>query len=202
MCEIKKATFGRLPIYLKFLKELDSDVVYVSSSFIAKALGFGDVQVKKDLSSISGKGRPKFGYERLSLISDLERFIVKNQKTNVVLVGVGKLGKALLDYNGFQKFGLSITAAFDSDLNKVGKSEQNKSILPVDKLGEFCKENGVTIGIIAVPSKFAQGVCDVLTSSGVKAVWNFAPIKLNVPDGVVLKQEDLSLSLAYLNLQI
>lgn len=202
MCEIKKATFGRLPVYLKFLKELDSDVVYVSSSLIAKALGLGDVQVKKDLNSISGKGRPKFGYDRLALISDLEKFIIKNTKTKVVLVGVGKLGKALLDYNGFQKFGLSITAAFDSDLTKVGKSEQNKSILPIDKLGQYCKENGVTIGIIAVPAIYAQQICDVLVSSGVKAIWNFAPVKLSVPEGIVLKQEDLSLSLAYLNLQI
>jgi len=202
MYDIKKATFGRLPIYLKYLTSLDDSVVYVSSSTIAKALGLGDVQVKKDLGSISGKGKPKLGYEKVTLISDLKEFITKNNQTKVVLVGVGKLGKALLDYDGFYKFGLSITTAFDSDLTKVGKSEQNKSILPIDELGSYCKQNGVAIGIIAVPAKYAQSVCDVLIDSGVKAIWNFAPVKLNVPENVILKQEDLSLSLAYLNLQI
>jgi redox-sensing transcriptional repressor len=202
MYDIRKATFGRLPIYLKYLTSLDDSVVYVSSSQIAKALGLGDVQVKKDLGSISGKGKPKIGYEKAVLIEDLKQFITKNHQTKVVLVGVGKLGNALLDYDGFRKFGLSIATAFDSDPNKIGKSEQNKSILPVDELGRYCKENGVEIGIIAVPAKFAQSVCDVLIENGVKAIWNFAPVKLAIPENVILKQEDLSLSLAYLNLQI
>ena len=85
MYDIKKATFGRLPIYLKYLTSLDDSVVYVSSSTIAKALGLGDVQVKKDLGSISGKGKPKLGYEKVTLISDLKEFITKNNQTKVVL---------------------------------------------------------------------------------------------------------------------
>lgn len=201
MSDITKATLGRLPSYLSYLNSLPDSVTYVSSSKISAALGYGEVQVKKDLSSVSAVGRPKIGYKKSELICDIKK-VITHRDAKVVLVGVGKLGKALLEYDGFNKFGFSICAAFDSDAAKVGKSDNGKVILPFDELESYCRENGVQTGIITVPQKHAQSVCDALVGSGVKAIWNFAPIRLSVPDDVLIKNEDLSLSLAYLNLAL
>lgn len=199
MNEIKKATLGRLPIYLEFLREVQKERETVSTSFIAKGLSLGDVQVKKDLSSVCNKGKPKIGYKTAELIRDIEK-IITNVKTGIILVGAGKIGKAILDYDGFSKFGLNIVAAFDNDEEKIGKSENGKVILPMSQLKEYCEKNGISIGIITVPKLFAQEVCDKLIDSGVKAIWNFAPVKLTTDKNVTILQENLALSLAYLNL--
>ena len=111
---IHKATLGRLPQYLQYLKSLpESYGSTISATAIAKGLSLGDVQVRKDLAAVSGAGKPKIGYEKAKLIGDLERHLGYESLTNAVLVGAGKLGKALLDYNGFDEFGVQIVAAFD-----------------------------------------------------------------------------------------
>lgn len=199
MSEVKKATLGRLPVYLEFLRKIKKERETVSTSYIAKNLCLGDVQVKKDLSSVCNKGKPKVGYRTDELIKDIEK-VIKDVETKIVLVGAGKIGKAILGYNGFQKFGIKIAAAFDNDNEKTGKTENGKEIFPISQLKAYCKENNVSIGIITVPKLYAQSVCDMLIESGVKAIWNFAPVKLEVKGDVVVMQEDLALSLAYLNI--
>lgn len=201
MSGITKATLGRLPLYLKYLRSLDGGDKYVSSSKISAALNLGEVQVKKDLSSVSAKGKPKVGYKKDELILDINN-VLSYPDTGVVLVGVGKLGRAILDYDGFVKFGISIGAAFDNDPSKTGKSENGKEILPIDSLKSYCEDHQVKIGIITVPQAYAQSVCDLLTGAGVKAIWNFAPVKLTADENVMIKNEDLSLSLAYLNIAL
>jgi redox-sensing transcriptional repressor len=174
----------------------------ISATAIAKALSLGDVQVRKDLAAVSGAGKPKIGYERASLVADIERHLGYEQLTNAVLVGAGKLGRALLDYDGFEKFGVRIIAGFDcnDEVVRIGKS--SKEILPIKDINTYCTENNVRLGIITVGQGSAQEVCDKLVESGVGAIWNFAPCTLNVPADIVLKQENLALSLAYLNNQI
>ena len=200
MCEITKATLGRLPTYLEFLYNVKDERETISTSTIANALSFGAVQVKKDLSSVCDKGKPKVGYKTAELIQDIEK-VINGVKTGIVLIGVGKLGRAILDYNGFEKFGMKISAAFDNDPNKIGRSENDIIISDVADLQNYCESNKVTIGIIAVPKADAQAVCDSLISGGVKAIWNFAPIILKTNDDINVMQEDLALSLAYLNLK-
>ena len=200
MCEITKATLGRLPTYLEFLYNVKDERETISTSTIANALSFGAVQVKKDLSSVCDKGKPKVGYKTAELIQDIEK-VIKGVKTGIVLIGVGKLGRAILDYNGFEKFGMKISAAFDNDESKTGQSENGIKILSSAQLKDYCKDNNINIGIIAVPKTYAQEICDTLVDGGVKAIWNFAPVKLKTKDGINVLQEDLSLSLAYLNLK-
>ena len=106
-----------------------------------------------------------------------------------------------MNYGGFNKFGLKISAAFDNDPNKIGRSENDIIISDVADLQNYCESNKVTIGIIAVPKADAQAVCDSLISGGVKAIWNFAPTILKTNDDINVMQEDLALSLAYLNLK-
>lgn len=199
---VSKATLGRIPRYLNFLRELSPDrVPYISATTISKALTLGEVQVRKDLASVSGAGRPRVGYEIEELIERLEECLGYNRLTSAVLVGAGRLGRALLQYGGFEHFGVKITAAFDCN-EKVINPDDETEILPMNRFDEFCKHHGIRLGIITVGEGSAQAVCDQMINSGITAIWNFAPCKLKVPDGVLLQNENLALSLAHLRNQL
>ena len=197
---IPKATLGRLPQYLEYLRSLPEIRRTISATAIAKALSLGDVQVRKDLASVCGAGKPKIGYETDKLITDIESHLGYERLTNAVLVGAGKLGRALLDYDGFEDFGVKIVAGFDC--NETVLTKGTKDILPIRDIEVYCREHDVKLGIITVGQGSAQDVCDKLVESGIKAIWNFAPVTLKVPNGVLLGQENLALSLAYLKGQI
>ena len=200
---IPKATLGRLPLYLTYLKGLpEIKGATISATAIAKGLSLGDVQVRKDLASVSGAGKPKVGYERKALIADIERHLGREELTNAVLVGAGKLGKALLDFDGFLEYGVQIIAGFDCNDHAIKIGKNATEILPIKELGSYCSAHDVKLGIITVGQGSAQQVCDALIASGVRAIWNFAPCALTVPANVVLKQENLALSLAHLKTQI
>jgi len=197
---IPKATLGRLPQYLAYLRSLPEMRSTISATAIAKALSLGDVQVRKDLAAVCGAGKPKIGYETEKLISDIESRLGYKRLTNAVLVGAGKLGRALLDYDGFEDYGVRIVAGFDC--NETALKRGTKDILPIKEIGTYCREHDVKLGIITTGQGSAQDVCDMLAESGIAAIWNFAPVTIKVPSGVLLKQENLALSLAYLNNQI
>lgn len=200
---VMRATLGRLPVYLEYLKSLDLSVnENISATIIAKALGLGEVQVRKDLNAVSGAGRPKLGYKTSALIKRLEDVLGRKNITKAVMVGAGKLGKALYAYSGFGNYGLEVSAAFDSNADIIGFTDFGKEILPLTDLESYCKQNGVKIGIITVPAVAAQDICNRMVACGITAIWNFAPCQLNVPDGVILQNENLALSLAHLKLQM
>lgn len=200
--EVSRATMGRIPVYLKYLKKAEHLGENISATVLAKNLKLGEVQVRKDLSAVSGAGRPKTGYNISELISALEEFLGTNKKNNVVLVGAGKLGCALLDYMGFGDYGLEITAAFDNAVAEATQSNSGKPVYPVSELKAYCEKNNVKIGIITVPSGSAQQVADMLIDAGIKAICCFAPCTLSVPEDVVVQYENMALSLAYLNKKI
>lgn len=198
---IPKATLGRIPLYIEYLSSLPEESnETVSAPKIARGLSLGEVQVRKDLAMISGRGKPKIGYDREKLIQDLENHLGHESLTNAVLIGAGKLGRALLDYQGFEEFGIRILAGFDCN-EKAFSISGSKSVLPIKDIEQYCADNNVRIGIITVGQGSAQEVCDRLVACGIKAIWNFAPCALTVPSGVLLKQENLALSLAHLNSQ-
>ena len=200
---IPKATLGRLPGYLQYLKSLpDVAGATISATAIAKGLSLGDVQVRKDLAAISGAGKPKIGYERQKLIRDLEHHLGYERLTNAILVGAGKLGRALLDYDGFEEYGVRIIAGFDCNEQAMQIGRSTKQILSIKNVQDYCRQHDVKLGIITTGQGSAQDVCDALVASGIRAIWNFAPCPLKVPAGVLLKQENLALSLAHLNNQI
>ena len=201
-CTISKATLGRLPSYLEFLRNLPPDKVpYISATAIAKHLGLGEVQVRKDLAAVSGAGKPKLGYVTAELVEKLEDFLGCNQLTSAVLVGAGKLGRALLQYDEFEKYGVKISAAFDSNERVISLGSKTE-ILPINQFEYFCKTQNIKLGIITVGEGSAQAVCDQMVKSGITAIWNFAPCKLKVPVGILLQNENLALSLAHLNNQL
>lgn len=199
---VSKATLGRLPRYLEVLKRLPpGENSYISATAIAKELSLGEVQVRKDLAAVSGAGKPKLGYATDELTLKLEEILGCNSLSSAVLVGAGKLGRALLQYDEFEKYGVKIIAAFDSNKQAVMLGSKTE-ILPMNQFEYFCKTQNVRLGIITVGEGSAQAVCDTMVASGITAIWNFAPCKLIVPQGVLLQNENLALSLAHLKNQL
>lgn len=197
-CSISKATLGRLPCYLNYLNEASQNKIeYVSATIIAKALSLGEVQVRKDLNSVSGAGKPKIGYSVNDLIKSIENALGYGNIAKAVIVGAGKLGQALLNFDGFREYGVEISAAFDIEPKE--KDEFHREVLPMEQFEYFCKKENIKIGVITVCESAAQQICDIMVKNNIQAIWNFTPAKLDVPENVILKQENMALSLAYLN---
>ena len=197
--EISKSVLKRLPGYLAYLKSIvDAPTPYISATALAYALGMGEVQVRKDLALVSDGGRPKVGYPREKLIEDIEQFLGYDNTTDAVLIGAGKLGRALLEFSGFEEYGIQIVAAFDCNDQVLRYGRTSKEILPLREFEQYCREQEIRIGIITVGAGSAQQVADLMVAAGIRAIWNFAPCELQLPYHVILKQENLALSLAYL----
>lgn len=200
--KISKSVLKRLPSYLSYLKNIpDSGSPYISATALANALGMGEVQVRKDLAMVSDGGRPKIGYQRESLIDDIEQFLGYDNTTDAVLVGAGKLGQALMGYKGFNDYGLNILAAFERH-PRAERTDEGKPIYCLDKLNGYCKKHKVLMGIITVPAEAAQEVADMLIAAGIKAIWCFAPTHLDVPDGILVQYENMATSFAVLSMHL
>ena len=200
--KVSKSVLKRLPGYLDYLKSIpENGPVHISATALANALGMGEVQVRKDLAMVSDGGRPKIGYVRQALIDDIEQFLGYDNTTDAVLIGAGKLGQALLDYRGFEEYGLNILAAFDA-APKMDFTDGGKPVYPMEELENFCRKHKVLMGIITVPGDYAQEVADRLVVSGIKAIWSFAPCRLEVPGNILVQQENMAHSLAVLSMHL
>ena len=195
---VSRQTKSRHPQNLGYLRSKERSILTISATAIAEALSLNDVQVRKDLAAVSSSGKPKIGYVTADLISELENFLGYNSPSDALLAGAGKLGRALMSYQGFNAYGLNIVAAFDTDPNLINTQEAGKSILPLSQMKQFCEERRVRIGIITVPAACAQEVCEMMLESGILAIWNFAPVRLNVPDTILVQNENMASSLALL----
>ena len=194
---LSKQALKRLPIYMGYLKSLDiNENEFVSSAVIAKELDLNDVQVRKDLAAVcKSSGVPKKGFVLHDLISGISDFLGYENSTDAILIGAGKLGKALMSYSGFDNYGINIVAAFDSFPEVI----DNEKIFDLKKLKEICREKHIKIGIITVPAPAAQKVCDLLVESGIMAIWNFAPTHLKAPKDILVQNENMASSLALLS---
>ena len=198
---ISKNQLRRLPFYLSFIKEKEKEGIdNISSPMIAQGLNLNEEQVRKDLALVSSSGgKPKLGRNVKELINDIESFLGYNDVNTAIIVGAGHLGRALLSYNGFSNYGLDIVAAFDDNPELSLQSFNGKEILPMSKLKSLCERLNIKIGIITVPAEHAQTVCEQLVQSGVKAIWNFAPVRLNAPYDIIIQNENMASSLAILS---
>ena len=196
-----KATISRLPVYLRFLRDkVKTGAENVSSTFIAEELRLNPVQVRKDLALVCPvSGKPKLGFNVHELIESIEKFLGLRNTHDAVLCGVGSLGSTLLKYEGFKNYGFHIVAAFDTDPATIGKKVNGISVLSFDTLPSVVRRLNVQVGIITVPKDAAQTVADAMARGGIRAVWNFAPTHLNLPEDIAVKYEDLAASLALLS---
>lgn len=192
---------GRYPIYLKYFRELLGEgCEFVSSPKVAAKLGYSEEQVRKDLQAVSlESGRPKKGRSVKQLVEDLESFLGYHDAASAVLIGVGHLGGALLNFPAFSEMGLEIIAGFDSNPSLIGKTVGGKMIFDAERLPELMGQLQANIAILTVPSAYAQQVAELAISSGAKAIWNFAPVQLDVKEGVVVENVNLASSLAVLS---
>lgn len=195
--EISRATMGRLPGYLQYLRALPPEQRYVSSTAVARALELGEVQVRKDLSAVCGTGRPKVGYDLAVLIRSLEAALGAHRACEAVIVGAGKLGLALLGFSGFSEYGITLSRAFD-----VRVPEGDGRVLPLSELPAYCATHQVEIGILTVPPEAAQEAAELLIHHGIRAIWCFATVRLQVPEGVTVQYENMALSLAHLHRRV
>ncbi|HTJ00689.1 MAG TPA: redox-sensing transcriptional repressor Rex [Dongiaceae bacterium] len=190
----------RLPAYLQLLRALQATGrEHVSGTVLATVHHLEPVIVRKDLAITGIVGTPRIGFRVDELILAIERFLGWDNQTRALLVGVGNLGSALLGYRGFNDLGLQIVAAFDSDPRKIGRAIHSCRIQSLDKLPEYARRQNITLGVLTVPAESAQAAANVMVQAGIRGIWNFTPVKLQVPEGVVAQKEDLAEGLAVLS---
>lgn len=189
----------RLPKYHAIIEQSVKDGAnQISSGTIADYLHLEPIVVRKDLEQIGATGKPRLGFDAKGLMTHIEEFMGWNVLNEVVLVGCGSLGAALLGYPGFARCGFEIVAGFDNNPDKIGTTIHDKKILPVEKLSSLCQRLHIEMGIITTPPDQAQSIADVMVNSGIKGIWNFSPAVLKVPKTVMVQQEDLISSLVIL----
>jgi redox-sensing transcriptional repressor len=196
MKKISDSTISRLSKYYRTLGRLiEKKVKTVSSDEIAEIDGVTSAQVRKDLSFFGTFGKRGLGYNTLDLQNNIGTILGLYKKWNVALVGIGNIGRALVDYQEFSKQGFIIQLLLDDDEKKIGTSIGELEIKPFAEAAEHLEEEKIQIAIVAVPASVAQGVVNKLTDAGVKAILNFAPLSLKVPEDVMIKNENMSIEL-------
>lgn len=201
--KIPEATIIRLSVYSRLLTEVDrKGIITTSSGDIAEGVGVSPAQVRKDLAYFGEFGTRGVGYNVKDLRQHILRILGLSVDWSVTLVGAGNLGLALSTYKGFRERGFIITSIFDSDPKKVGIMVGNVEVMPIEQLKEVAKQNRTQIGIIAVPAANAQEIADQLIKAGVQAILNFAPVVLNVPPEIELRNVDLAVNLEVLTFNV
>lgn len=193
--QIPKVTARRLPVYYRYLDRLSSlGIRRISSAEISRSLNIDPATIRRDLSYLGALGKKGYGYDVRYLIQFLREFLKQDEMTHVVLVGVGNLGTALIQYD-FLKNNALIVAAFETDPAKIGNKINDIPIYSSDRMEDIIKQEDVLVAVLAVPVHAAQGITDQLVKSGIKGILNFTPTRLQVPEGVVVHHIDLSIEL-------
>lgn len=201
--KIPEATIVRLSVYSRFLEQADKKgIVTTSSGEIAEGAGVSPAQVRKDLAYFGEFGTRGVGYNVKDLLRHTLKILGLNGAWNVVVIGAGNLGSALVSYRGFKERGFNIVGVFDNDLTKIGKRLVNLEVMGTEKLGQVISENDVRIGIITVPASAAQDAANLLVNAGIRAILNFAPTVLNLPDEIEMRDMDLSTRLELLTFRL
>lgn len=197
---IPEQTLRRIPLYHQILAEMQArGESYVSSRHMAQFFRIDDTQVRKDVSLIGYKGKPKAGYSILGLKKAIEEFLGINYENTAILIGAGRLGSALSQYPGLVQYGLRLVAIFDSDPARTGSVLGAFTILPMESLQRVVRSFDVGIAILCVPKDAAQSVAGRIVSLGIKAIWNFSPTQLTIPSDVIIRNENIAIGFAILS---
>ena len=200
MRKVAESTVRRLSLYLRFLEEFEGQgVATVSSGALASRGGTTSAQVRKDLSFFGSFGKRGLGYPVPELADRLREILGLKQRYQVGMIGAGKIGSALVQYRGFKQRGFDIVAIFDSDPTKIGRQWNGLTIQDIATLEAEFARRPLGMAVLVTPADVAQAVTDRLVALGVKAVLNFAPVQLVVPDDVVVKTVNLALELETLS---
>lgn len=198
--QIPRRTIYRLSVYLRSLQRLQANHpsnsgLTVSSEALAKATGVKPTQLRKDFAHLGHVGRRGLGYQVDDLIKKLTSFLGGNRFQPVIIIGVGNLGTALLSYDGFEKAGFEIIAAFDANPDRPRSKELRLKIQPMSELAGTIKEKGIKMAILTVPANVAQEVTNNIIQAGITAILNFAPVMLIAPETVIVNNANLAIEL-------
>ena len=194
---IPEPALRRLPWYLAYVSLLrERGVEYVSSTGIARGINVDASQIAKDLSFLDIKGKTRIGYEVALLEHKLEEFLGFRKRHRAAIIGVGSLGRALMQDSGLTNYGLEVVAGFDVDPAKIGTTHEGMPVYDVACLGEKARELGMEIGIVTVPVEYAQDAADSIVEAGLKAIWNFIPYRVQVADEIVVANTSIYAHLA------
>lgn len=200
---ISKATIDRLPLYYRTLRLAQDDGMdIISSEELGRRLELTPEQIRKDLALFGQFGKKGVGYYVNELKFNVGKILGLDNHWNIAIIGIGHLGVALANHQNFVALGFNLVALFDNDPNVIGKTINHVKVKNVDELTREAKRLRIDIGVIAVPAQFAQAVANKLIKANVKGIWNFAPVKMKVPDEVRLVNEDLSIGLSRLSYYI
>ena len=201
--EISMAVIRRLPRYYRYLGELLAhDVVRISSKELSEKMNVTASQIRQDLNNFGGFGQQGYGYNVEYLYTEIAKILGLDRTHNIIIVGVGNLGQALANYNGLEKRGFLIKGLFDVNPELKGVIIKNQPIRMMDELEEFLANNQIDIAALAISKSKAPIVAQELVQLGVKAIWNFSPTDLHLPDDVVLENVHMTESLMQLSYRL
>lgn len=201
--EISRAVIGRLPRYFRYLGELrDSGIERISSQELSELMKVTASQIRQDLNNFGGFGQQGYGYNVAFLYEVIGKILGLDQKHNLILIGAGNLGQALAGYVNFEKRGFIIRGIFDNNEKLMGQKIRNIPIMGMNMMEDFVHEYNIDIAVIAIPKSAAVGVAESLSKCGIRAIWNFSHIDLNVPDDIIVENVHLSESLMRLSYNI
>lgn len=193
---ISMAVIRRLPKYHRYLGDLlEKDIHRISSKELSDIIGFTASQIRQDLNNFGGFGQQGYGYNVEALHNEIGKILGLDKKYNAILIGAGNLGQAIANYAGFRKAGFEIKALFDANPRMIGLKIRDFEVLDSQDIESFVKENKIDIAILCTPRNGAQELVNKLVSLGIKGVWNFAPIDLDVPKDVIVENVNLTESL-------
>ncbi|WP_297130336.1 redox-sensing transcriptional repressor Rex, partial [Terrisporobacter sp.] len=193
---ISMAVIRRLPKYYRYLGELlNKDVQRISSKELSDIIGFTASQIRQDLNNFGGFGQQGYGYNIEDLHNEIGKILGLDKKYSAILIGAGNLGQAIANYTGFKNAGFEIKALFDVNPKIIGLKIRDFEILDSDYIEDFIRENNIDIGILCVPKNGAQQLADRLVNGGIKGIWNFAPVDLNVSNDIIVENVNLTESL-------
>ena len=194
--KISMAVIRRLPKYHRYLKDLlERDIKRISSKELSEIIGFTASQIRQDLNNFGGFGQQGYGYNVEELYSEISKILGLNKNYNVVIMGAGNLGQALANYTNFQKVGFNVQAMFDINPKLIGIKIRDVEVKDMDDIESYLVENRTDVAIICTNRDSAQDVADKLINGGVKAIWNFAPTDLKVPEDIIVENVHLVESL-------
>jgi len=200
---ISSAVIRRLPRYYRYLGELmEGGIHRISSNDLSTKMKVTASQIRQDLNNFGGFGQQGYGYNVQSLYDEIGKILGIDRTHNMIIIGAGNLGQAIINYKDFQKRGFNIKGVFDNDMRLEGKIISGVLVRMIDNMTEFIKENNIEIVALTIPKECAKEVGKVVADAGVKAIWNFAHTDLNLPDDVIVENVHLSESLMRLSYTI
>jgi len=200
---ISMAVIKRMPRYYRYLGDLlDNDILKISSKDLAQKMGITASQIRQDFNNFGSFGQQGYGYDVRLLYHEIKRIIGIDKVYSIIIIGAGNIGQALANYQNFKRRGFNIIAMFDKNPKLIGELIGKLEVLDIETLPKFLEDNSVDIAVLSIPKLEAEKVSETIISGGVKGIWNFSPVDIKAPEGVIVESVPLTDSLMTLSYRL